>query len=334
VKLYFATIFDNGYLSRGLLLHETIAKHHTDFELYIVCLDDEVYSNLQKRNLTAVTLIKREDIENEYPELATVKQTRNPIDYIFTLSPYYPSYILKKYATIPFICSLDCDQYFFANTEFVFKDLESHSVLVMPHKFTPKLIHLENYGKFNVSFQAFKNDKIGNECLALWRADCLASCSDVLTDTTFADQKYLDKWPTVFSGAVKSIENIGMGLAPWNLGDKEITCNNDTVFVNNEKLILYHYQGLRIVHKNLINSGLSRYAIRPSKGFIKCIMRPVINGLIKFSNNLAVDYFKRNELVKKNLFSYITTKAMFYKMGNRFISMNPIFRLKGKPQMD
>ncbi len=269
MKLYFASIFDKNYLSRGLTLYESIRKWHSDFVLFIVCLDEEVKRYFLENNLANIELIAISEIEENYQELLEVKNIRSYIDYVFTLSPYYPSFILKKNPSIPFICSLDCDQYFFNNSEFVFQSLENHSVLIMPHRFTEQVMHHAIYGRYNVSFQVFKNNEAGNNCLSLWRRQCLDWCSDKLEGDLFADQKYLDSWSSYFGDELKEIEHIGMGLAPWNLGKKKgrIT-RKGLLYVENELLILYHYQGLRFVSRNLVNSGLSFYGVRPSFSFV------------------------------------------------------------------
>src|SRR5690348_1484615 len=129
MKLYFATIFDINYLSRGLALYESIDRWHKDFLLFVICLDKKVERYFTDNKLKGIEIITIDEIEKHFGELLSVKSSRSYIDYVFTLSPYFPSFILKKNPSLPFICSLDCDQYFFNNSEFIFQELEAHSVL-------------------------------------------------------------------------------------------------------------------------------------------------------------------------------------------------------------
>ncbi|MDQ2719734.1 MAG: glycosyl transferase [Bacteroidota bacterium] len=329
--LYFATLLDINYLSRTQAMYESIKRHHNNFVLYIVCLDGEVYDYFKKNGQDNIVLITLKEIEEKYKELETIKSTRNAIDYIFTLSPFYPSYILQKFTHIPFICSLDCDQYFFNNVEFLFKALEKYSVLILPHRFTKDLKHLEVFGKYNVSFQVFKNDDMGNRCLALWRSQCLEWCSDVLEEDRFADQKYLDKWQEHFGNSVQAINYIGIGLAPWNLRDKKIKIRNKKVYVDDKMLVVYHYQGLRIVYKNLINSGLAKYNVTPSSSFVTNILAPIVNAIIQFRDKPVVDNINRNAHAKqKNLIAHISGLGMFYKQGKGLINLDRLYQLKLK----
>jgi hypothetical protein len=331
--LYFATIFDINYLSRGLAFYDSMYKHHRDFVLYIVCLDDKVYSFFLENKFEKVTPVQLAEIENFYPELLVVKAERSKIDYIFTLSPYYPSFILSHNPEIPFICSLDVDQYFFGSCEPVFKELEKHSVLIMPHRFPDKLKHLEKYGIYNVSFQVFKNDPWGRDCLQLWQRQCYHWCKDELEEDKYADQKYLETWDCHFRDNVKAIDNPGLGLAPWNLATYKIAVRNDTVFVGNNKLILFHYQGLRFLNKNLINTGISKYGVKASKIVVRYILQPIVNHLSRTNTKKITDTISRVTVLKENGFlKRINSEGMYCLLGNKMTSLDSVYLFNVKKQ--
>lgn len=329
MKLYFSTIFDINYLSRGLLLLKTMREHHNDFSLFIVCLDEDVKAYFLKNKYEEVTLVTLSEIENEYPQLLSVKATRKKVDYIFTLSPFYPSYILTKNPQIPFICSLDADQYFFGSCESAFAALDQYSVLIMPHRFPERLKAAETFGKYNVSFQIFKNNETGNSCLSLWRKQCLEWCKDELEDGKFADQKYLDGWPERFGNEVGEIKDIGIGLAPWNLEGNKIEIKNGELLVGNQVLKLFHYQGLRFHSSKIIDSGLFCYFVRPQPGFKKYILSKIVRGLSTLQQNQK-DSIIRNGISPntKNVFEKINGHNYFYKQGNWLISLDAVFFIK------
>ncbi|MGI8584334.1 MAG: hypothetical protein ACR2KX_19240 [Chitinophagaceae bacterium] len=314
-----------------MALYESIKRHHKNFVLYVVCLDAEVYDYFETNNLTGLQLITLSEIENNYPELLKVKPLRKPVDYIFTLSPYYPGFILQKDPSIPFICSLDCDQYFFSNSEIIFKDLDKYSVLIMPHKFSAHLKHLEIWGKYNVSFQVFKNNTVGNNCLALWRSQCLEWCSDVLDGDRFADQKYLDTWHSYFGDNIKAIDHIGLGLAPWNLSDHKIVHRNGKVYVDDKIMVLYHYQRLRIIFKSLVHTGFNVYQVKPSPVFVRFVLQPVINAIIRYQGKRVADSIKRNSKERENgLYNKIDSYGMFFRFWHMLIDLDIVYKYKLK----
>jgi hypothetical protein len=56
-----------------------------------------------------------------------------------------------------------------------------------------------------------------------WAEQCRQWCYYRNEGDKFGDQKYLDEWPKIYAGHVCEIENIGAGLAPWNLPNYKIT---------------------------------------------------------------------------------------------------------------
>ena len=191
----FVTFFDKNYISRGLVLIDSIKEKCIEFKVFIVALDTVVLNYFSSKE-DNITLISIEEIEIFFPELEEIKKERKLIEYYFTLSPLIPLYVLKKY-DVDHICSLDADIKFYSSPKTIFSYLENHSIIITPHKFSSENKKMEQYGKFNVSFQIFKNNELGLNCLKKWKEQCLEWCMDEydFKNHRYADQKYLDKWP-------------------------------------------------------------------------------------------------------------------------------------------
>jgi len=286
-NLHFTTIFDSNYLSRAVTLYHSLMAQYTDFSLYVVALDTGVIDFFIKNPFANISVIPIEEIETYYPELSDIKKERTPVNYIFTLSPYYPLYILQKYPAIPHICSLDVDQYFFSSPLSVFDALHDASVLLTPHRFPHKLKQFgcDDFGIYNVSFQIFKHDDIGVACLELWRKQCFDWCRDVVEQGKFADQKYLESWSGYFGNRIQEITNIGVGLAPWNIDNYSISSKKKQVYVDSAKLILYHYQGLRLLEHGFIYTAFEMYGATMKRVIMTHILKPIIRSLYAHQQN-------------------------------------------------
>jgi len=212
--LHFTTYFDKNYLSRGLVLIESLQQQTPEFELYVLCLDDftSEYFRVNQLQYPQIVVVSLSDIEKEDTQLLACKGNRSTIEYYFTLSPCLPLFLLKKY-TLPHICSLDADIKFYASPVALF-DLSQHSIVITPHKFSPEIKHKERSGKNNVSFQIFKNDAVGISCLELWREQCIEWCKDELDieNDRFADQKYLDNWEEKYDPNIKILNDNVTGI--------------------------------------------------------------------------------------------------------------------------
>ena len=259
---HLTTYFDKNYLSRGLVLYDSLKEHCQKFELYILCLDEytETYFKEHVAEFPEVITLSLLELEQADNELKDCRNNRNTIEYYFTLSPCLPLYLLQKY-NLPHIASMDADILFLNNPESLFYYLTQFSVVITPHKFSKQINFLEKFGKYNVSFQIFKNDKTGITCLQKWREQCIEWCGDQYDEANnrFADQKYLDDWTEKYPGKVKELNDNVSGLAPWNLNNYHLIKNKNIYYSNGEPLVFYHFHQFKFFDKRWASNGLKGY---------------------------------------------------------------------------
>lgn len=279
---HFCTYFDHNFLSRGLCLYHSLRKYNGDFILWVLCLSDECYQNLNRQDLLNIRLIKLSDLEEFDFGLKKVEPTRSKIEYFFTMSPCLPLYILAQRNDIEDITYLDADLYFFDSFDLVFEEIGDSSIAVIPHSYVPEMLRdgAEKNGIFNVGWITWRNNFDGVRCLKWWREKCLDWCYDLHEEERFADQKYLDKWPKVFKG-VKILDSPGFNLAPWNAGNYEYK-KEETVTVSGNRLIFYHFHGLKQINSREFDCHLRTYHVGNKKGFlIEHIYLPYIQDLMR-----------------------------------------------------
>jgi hypothetical protein len=265
-------------------MYNSLNRVCKSFSLHIICLDDKLFDQINGLKKDNISAHKLSDVEKVFPELHLVKQEREYVDYIFTLSPFIALYILKQLPNIDRLITLDADIYFFSDPAIELEKYNKYSVLITPHNFRKDLIRNIKYGKYNVSFQLFKNDDIGISCLEQWKTDCLNWCFDYLEGGKFADQKYLDNWINNFSKVGEL--GINFGLAPWNFEEKKITYNHSTqeLYYDQEKLILFHFHGVRNLNKRIFSIGLANYFVFNRPKAIELIYKPYIRELLSNSS--------------------------------------------------
>jgi hypothetical protein len=100
------------------------------------------------------------------------------------------------------------------------------------------------FGIYNVGWLTFRRDQNAIACLRWWRQECLDWCSDSSSRGQYGDQKYLDDWPARFAG-VHVIEHKGANVAPWNLTTYQILHRDGQIWVGDQPLIFFHFQGLK-----------------------------------------------------------------------------------------
>jgi hypothetical protein len=224
-------------------------------------MDPQVCKILTDLSLPYLTPIPIEDFEKSDPELLESKQNRTLLEYYFTCTPSWPLYILRHNANIDLVTYLDADLFFFSDPAPIYYEMDKGSILIVEHRFPPRLQHMKLYGTYNVGFLSFRRDEKGLECLEWWREQCIEWCYDRVEGGRFADQKYLDDWPSRFSGVV-ILQHKGAGLAPWNLDNYSLGYHKGKLLVDSTPLIFYHFHGFKRINAWFYDPGSTAYALR------------------------------------------------------------------------
>lgn len=261
----FVTLFNSAYLSRGLVLYESMLKYIDDFFLYILAFDDDVYARLISFNLKNVEVISLSEFEDE--ELLRVKQIRTAQEYCWTCASKSLLYVIEKYS-LEECTYIDADIMFFSNPSILFNELKKdESVIITPHRYSDYCDQTRTSGKYCVQFVYVKNDENGMKTLRWWVDQCMNWCYSRFEDGKFGDQKYLDSFNDLFEG-VHDLEYLGGGVAPWNVSQYKII-NNDGILqgikeVDNEtfNIIFYHFHGMTLFDKDVVHLASNGYLIR------------------------------------------------------------------------
>jgi hypothetical protein len=301
----FATLFDRNYIPRAEVMMDSLMSQMGEgfTKIFVLSLDGDV--NTYFSGNSKVECIPLSVLEDFFPELELAKKNRSNVEYIFTLSPFFPLFLLKKFPEMKRITSLDSDLYFFSSPKNLLETLKEDKIGITAHNFPKELSHLEKFGMYNVSFQSFPNTELGIKCLQDWAEDCLEFCGDFLDHQgRFADQKYLDFWQEKY-GIVEVFPSPEIGLAPWNIHSFQLDFEAPNLHINGMSIIFYHFQGLRIKSNNRFLLGLTNYLEneKPSK------------------NALSIYTFYISKLLKKGRTTDLKIKRLQTSSANGFQSL-------------
>ena len=225
-KYNFCTLFDSGYLSRGLALYYSLEECCDNFHLYIFAFDDNCFKILSSLQLEKATVISLQQFEDE--ELLKVKPTRNKAEYCWTCAPSTIWYSIQCFE-LNNCTYIDADLYFYNSPKIIFEEIGDNSVAITKHSFVNKFDDIL-VGQYCVQFNYFKNDKVGHEALKWWRDSCIDWCYSYYDkDGKYADQKYINEFVTRFP-KVHVIQHRGAGVAQWNIYDYLLTENKTLRF--------------------------------------------------------------------------------------------------------
>lgn len=253
----FCTYFDSYYLLKGLGLYTSLERVTRGFHLYVMAFDKECYDKLTSLKLEHMTVELLSNIET--PELLAVKPTRSRGEYCWTCGPSAIHHFLIKY-NLESITYLDSDLMFFSDPHLVAKEVSNSSVAITEQGLGEKAAR--TYGKYCVQYMTFRNDKDGLDALIWWRDSCIEWCFQKLEVTRYADQKYLDEFPKRWNN-VYVIQNLGVGIAPWNMYRYSYSDNTFTYKGKEYPFVFFHMHGVKtelinnVLHISSLHQGLN-----------------------------------------------------------------------------
>lgn len=248
-KYAYCTLFNSKYLDKGLVLCKSLIEVCDSYTLYILAMDDLCYTILNELHIDNVVPIKLVDFEND--DLLLAKRNRSFGQYCWTCSSSLIKYIFDFYKE-EFCTYIDADMCFYSDPNVLVDEMRSYNkkVSIIKHRFARKYRYTERQvGHFCVEFNTFENCVEARDILDVWIKQCLDCC---VTDdgVHWGDQKYLDEWPKKYS-AVHVNENLGAGVAPWNLHQYEdIYIKGGIVYSNIKEykaipLVFYHFENIQ-----------------------------------------------------------------------------------------
>lgn len=293
--LSFITLYDKNYMSRGIVLYESLKKHCQDFTMYVLAMDDVVASYLPFLGYDNLKIITVADIKEMYPVLARLEKERTRGEFSWTLSSFSIQYALRKF-NLDSCIYVDADTCFYNNPELLLKECGEKSVLITEHNYTPEYDQSATSGKFCVQFMYFKNNSDGNKVLEYWRSKCEEWCYNRMENGKFGDQKYLDDWESRFEEIVYNCRNIGCGVAPWNIQKYDVSVEDGTYFVTErvtkikKPVVFFHYHALlEIAERKWV---LSQY--RLAENDKKLFFLPYIKDLYKIEEKYPAGLVEKN----------------------------------------
>jgi hypothetical protein len=257
MKITLCTLFNINYLDKGLALYQSLEEVASDFELYVLAMDDKCYRILSDLNYSHLKIISLEEFEND--ELKLAKSNRPFGEYCWTCSSSLIKYIFETYS--PENCTyIDADMYFYDDPKVLIDEMYARNctVLVVGHRFSwynrnqAKIV-----GRHCVEFNTFANESRALVLLNKWVSQCLEACYHGNDGIHHGDQMYIDRWCEDYDFVCET-SNLGAGVAHWNI-DQYRFCgilNKKVVLKTKGKhynLLFYHFENLQYITKDSIN---------------------------------------------------------------------------------
>jgi hypothetical protein len=279
------TVCTYNHIGRALSLAESVENHCLGAK-FIICLVDRVTEDLIP---SGIDLIMAKDMG--LPFLNEMCSKYSPLELNSALKPYFGNYIFAKYPQVDQVIFLDSDILLFDDLHPVYESLQSSSIVLSPHSFSPvsssadfdERIFLRS-GIYNAGFFGLKRDRHSQNFLDWWMNKLRNECFFDSKRGMFAEQLWLNLVPLYFD-KVHIIKHLGCNVAYWNLHERTLSKHDGRYYVNKTyPLIFFHYSGasMSCIKDNTVSVHQKRYTFvnRPD---VLPIFKEYIDSLRKHS---------------------------------------------------
>jgi hypothetical protein len=234
------------FVPRALALQRSITTHSPDAMFAYYCVDRGSAEFLERHASPTVKVVPPGHYESEQLQAARTRLKLN--EYCWTCKPFVLFHALDSFPGLEWAIWLDADMLAFGDLDLEIRRHLDANVILTPHRFSlPEFAaYKPSVGLFNAGYVAFRNTPDGIAALQWWGDKCLEGCPAQPTDDRYADQKYLNAMPQKFQGVAQS-NSAGLNCAPWNVFEKKVAGEGCKVMIEKEPLLLYHFQGLKII---------------------------------------------------------------------------------------
>lgn len=291
MKIGYCTLFDRHYLARGLVMVRSLRRHAGPAASPVVALwlDEASFGFLRESPEPGVVPMPLAELEAADNGLAAAKADRSRLEYYFTLSPCLPRHLLAC-GGLDAVVSLDADLWFLRDLSELVRALEERPIFITAHGFSRTVARSgAGTGRFNVSFQGFRDDRDGRACLDRWRSQCLAWCRDEIDKRNgrYADQRYLDDWPERHPHRVTVFDPPIAGLAPWNIARFPVASEGNAVTTPFGSPVLYHFHGVRFLRRTIVADRLWKYRVVLRRTAIEALYGPYLEELARTQDEVS-----------------------------------------------
>jgi hypothetical protein len=275
LKRYVFTSANLAYASKVFALAESLKRHEPTAHFVWALVEDETASAPAFPAVDEVLRLESLD-EDWEPRL----RQRSVVEACTAVKGSILATLLAR-PDCASVTYLDPDIYVYGKLDPVWDALSGASIILTPHmlapsRTTPGILDNEvnslKHGIFNLGFFTVAPDEVGRSFAEWWRVRLWDYCLNRPDLGLFTDQRWIDHVP-VFFDRVHVLRHQGCNVASWNLGERDLSERDGTVFVGNDPLVFWHFSSVDNVAHLVMTE---RYAQNDIPKFISAQYRSVL----------------------------------------------------------
>jgi hypothetical protein len=246
------SIVSNNYFGQVQTLCKSIQKiYGSDMDVYVLIVDKPSpavrYDECPAKVLFASQL--------GIPDFDYLSMKYNVIEFNTYVKPFLLMKLLKDHEKVLYI---DPDIVLFDRLDGIFSDLDSHPMVLSPHKLTrldsgdDNEFNIIKAGFFNLGFCGVNNTPKALEILNAWNDELYDYCYSNVREHMFTDQKWISNLFFYYYKDMYVCPDPGVNFAPWNFCERTLSVENGKPYVSlkgsqeKSSLKFFHFSGFDV----------------------------------------------------------------------------------------
>lgn len=257
------TVVSNNYLHFARTLLKSVAEQHPEAKRYCVIVDrdlshaHELSDEFETIPMSAINLPDGDSFFYQY----TVLELNTAV------KPWAMQHLLK--AGHDEVIYIDPDIRLYRPLNEVTGLLRSGSDIVLtPHllepiqdDFRPTELDIRRAGTYNLGFCAVRNSGNTHRMLEWWQGKLHHDCVVDVDKGIFVDQSWMDVVPGMFDN-VAILRHQGYNVAYWNVGERILSGEGDSISANGDPLVFFHFSGLNPENTHSVSKHQNRFTFK------------------------------------------------------------------------
>jgi glycosyltransferase involved in cell wall biosynthesis len=238
------TIVARNYLAQASVLAKSFNTHNPEFPFHILVIDGDESDRNCFGPSTQIVLPSDLPVDSfVWHAMATIYEV---MEFATAIKPKFLEFLLNDNTSSAVY--LDPDIQVFSHLGSIEEELAATSVVLTPHCLFPiprdgmetSEKTLRHAGIFNLGFVGVSQS--GKEFLQWWHERLKTDAVVDLANALFTDQRWIDFVPSLFPCTI--LRDAGLNVAYWNLHERTLSTDNNTIRVNSDTLKFFHFSGL------------------------------------------------------------------------------------------
>jgi hypothetical protein len=237
------TIAAKRHLALGRVVCSSFAQHHPSCPVYLLLADEvDGYFDPASEPFRLVTL---NDLTTATPAIGPMRDRYSQQEFSYALTPFLIEWLLSQgFDRVVFIKQ---ESLVTGDLTPIVDLLYDSSILLTPHLLAPlsspaREKNILQCGAYNGGFVAFADTPDARRFLRWWQQRLLANCLYAPASGMHFEQRWLDLAPAYIQH-VTVVRDPGVNVGHWNLPERVVTVDGDTILIDGEPCRLFRFSG-------------------------------------------------------------------------------------------